>query len=307
MKPPSGIGLLQVCAAAVLWGTSGLVLTLLHERDGLGAMTVGAWRMVLAAVALLGFVGLSGQLRQVRQTLRDHRALTILIGAGTAAHQGLYFSSVLFVGVSVSTVIALGLAPVLAATYEHWRGQTKPSVHDVTVLSLALVGLGLISQASAHGSAAPLDNPGAGIALAAAAGVVYASTTVLGHNLAKTVEPVALTTATTTVGALVLAPFLLTAWLNEDPVIGVSAESVALLLYLGIATMALSYGLLYAGLRTTAGSAATIATLLEPISAGILAAFVLGERLGPLGVVGAVLILTAVVGLRPKPEPPIAN
>jgi drug/metabolite transporter, DME family len=91
-----------------------------------------------------------------------------------------------------------------------------------------------------------------------------------------------------------------------EPVAGTSPGSLALLAYLGIATMALSYGLLYAGLRTTSGSAATVATLVEPISAAALAAVVLGERLGPAGLVGAALILCAVVALRPEEDQPVA-
>ena len=55
--------------------------------------------------------------------------------------------------------------------------------------------------------------------------------------------------------------------------------SAALMIYLGVATMALAYGLLYVGLRTTTGSAATVATLLEPVSAAFLAVLLLGERL----------------------------
>ncbi|HPU12217.1 MAG TPA: DMT family transporter [Aeromicrobium sp.] len=307
MKPQSRIGLLQVCVAAVLWGTSGLVMTTLHDRDGLGAMTVGAWRMVLAAAALLIFVAVTGRLGSVRQTMHNHPTLTVVIGAGTALHQGLYFSSVLMVGVSVSTVVALGLAPVLAATAEHLLARTRPSIRDVGVLAAALAGLILISLNADHGAPAPLDRPGLGVALAIAAGFVYATTTVLGHTMAKQVEPVALTTATTCVGALTLAPFLAVALAAGEPAIGLSTGSLALLFYLGTATMALSYGLLYAGLRTTPGSAATIATLLEPIAAGALAALLLGERLGPAGIVGAVLILAAVVALRPEPQPPVAN
>jgi drug/metabolite transporter, DME family len=61
--------------------------------------------------------------------------------------------------------------------------------------------------------------------------------------------------------------------------------------------MALSYGLLYAGLRTTSGSAATVATLVEPLSAALLAALILSERLPPPALVGGALILAAVVAL----------
>jgi len=77
-----------------------------------------------------------------------------------------------------------------------------------------------------------------------------------------------------------------------------------LLAYLGIATMALAYGLLYAGLRSTSGSSATVATLVEPLSAALLAALLLGERLPWPAVAGGALILTAVVALRPDDKDP---
>jgi drug/metabolite transporter, DME family len=73
-----------------------------------------------------------------------------------------------------------------------------------------------------------------------------------------------------------------------------------------VVTMALAYGLLYAGLRTTAGSIAVIAALLEPVTAAFAAALVLGERIGPAGIVGIVLILAGVTRLdrvRAEDEP----
>ena len=66
---------------------------------------------------------------------------------------------------------------------------------------------------------------------------------------------------------------------------------MATLVYLGVATMALAYGLLYAGLRHTTGSAATVATLLEPVTAALLAALLLNERLPPAALIGGALIL----------------
>jgi DME family drug/metabolite transporter len=85
--------------------------------------------------------------------------------------------------------------------------------------------------------------------------------------------------------------------LNLDPVV------LGTLVYLGVVTMALAYGLFYVGLRTTTGSSAVIATLLEPVTAAVVAALFLDERLGALGVVGALLILVAVAGLGPEEEP----
>ncbi|MEU8265452.1 DMT family transporter [Micromonospora sp. NPDC048999] len=303
----SRLGLLQVCAAGVLWGTGGLAVTVLHQRDGLGAMTVSAWRMLLAAITLVGFAVVARRSKAVLTMMRAHPVRTVVVGCGTAAYQGLYFVSVLLVGVSVATVISLGLAPILAAIWEHLRARTQPSPRQAGVLLAALTGLVLISVTAGHGSAAPVNSPYLGLLLAVAAGTIYAATTVLGHTLAQRADPVALTTCTTAAGAVTLAPFLVAATISNQPLIGTSPASLALLAYLGIATMALAYGLLYAGLRTTSGSAATVATLLEPVSAALLAAALLGERLPWPAILGGALILAAVAALRPTEEPPLQS
>jgi DME family drug/metabolite transporter len=298
------LGLLQVCAAGVLWGTGGVVVTLLHERDGLGAMTVSAWRMLLGAVALILFVLATRRARVLVETMRTHPVLAVLVGCGTAVYQGLYFVSVLLVGVSVSTVVSLGLAPILASVWEHLTGRTRPSVSEVVVLAAALAGLVLISASAGEGSSAPGNDPTLGLILAVAAGATYAATTVLGHTLAQRVDTVALTAGATAAGTVLLAPFLAVAVVTHEPVLPSSLPSLGLLVYLGVATMGLSYALLYAGLRSTSGSAATVATLVEPLSAALIAALLLGERLTWPALVGGGLILAAVVGLRPREERP---
>ncbi len=299
------IGLLQVSAAGVLWGTGGVVVTVLHERDGLGAMTASAWRMGLAAIALIAFAAVTRHGAAVVATMREHPVLAIVVGCGTGIYQGLYFVSVLMVGVGVATVVSLGLAPILASAWDHFRARTAPSPREFGVLTAALIGLLLISVTAGEGSPAPGRQPALGLVLAVVAGATYAGTTVLGHTLAQRVEPVALTTCATAAGAVLLAPFLLLAAVQNEPVLPASPGSVALLAYLGLATMALAYGLLYAGLRTTSGSAATVATLMEPLSAALLAAVFLAERLPWPALVGGALILAAVAAMKPD-EPVVA-
>lgn len=294
------LGLAQVCAAGVLWGTGGLVVTVLHDRDDLGAMTVSAWRMALAAVALIVFALVTGRSTSSVAVLRTHPMRVVAVGCGTAAYQALYFVAVLTAGVSVATVVALGLAPVLTAMWEHARARTQPGPRQVAVLVSALVGLVLISLTAGHGSTATGDRPTLGLVLAVLSGATYAATTILGHSLAQRVDPIVLTTSVTSVGAVALLPFLGFAAMSGGPIGSTDLGSIALLLYLGVATMALAYGLLYAGLRTTSGSAATIATLIEPLTAALLAAALLSERLPWPAVLGGLLILAAVAALRPE-------
>jgi DME family drug/metabolite transporter len=295
-----GLGLLQVSAAGVLWGTGGLVMAELHRRAGLGPLTVSAWRMAIAAVTLACFAVATRRTAAVAATMRAYPVRAVLLGCGTALYQALYFVSVLLAGVSVSTVVALGLAPLLAAGWEHAAARSRPSSRELGVLAAALGGLVLVSAFAGRGTTVPGDRPALGLALAVGSGATYAATTVLGRTLAQRVDSAVLTTCATAAGAAVLTPFLVVAAVAGHPVLTSDVSSLALLVYLGTATMALAYGLLYAGLRTTSGSAATVATLVEPLSAAALAALLLGERMAWPGVLGGALILGAVVALRPE-------
>jgi drug/metabolite transporter, DME family len=296
---PTRIGLLLVCLAGVLWGTGGLALEVLRGHTSMSVLTVSAYRMLIAAVALVAASLVLRRGPQLVALLRAHPVRAIVVGLGTGAYQALYFGSVATAGVTVATVVSLGLAPVLLAVVDLVRARRRTARPRSTlrlalVVTAALSGLVLVSAAS--GANAVGGQPVLGLVLAVASGSVYAATTGLGSTLlaSEAVDPLALTTVATTAGAVGLVPVALAgggSYVTTDP------TTLGTLAYLGLFTMALAYGLFYAGLRTTRSGAAVVATLLEPVTAAVAAAVVLGERLGPTGIVGSVLILAAVAGL----------
>ena len=298
----STAGLVQVSLAGVLWGTGGLAVQLVRDHAPLSVLTVSAWRMGVAALVLAGAVAVARHHGELLRLLRARPWQTVLVGSGTAAYQALYFASVVTVGVTVATVVSLGLAPVLVTVGEAVVARRRPTPTALAVLVVALAGLLLVSGTAGWGSTGP--HPVLGVLLAVLSGATYAVTTVLGRPLAALASPLALTTATTTAGALVLLPLGLLGARGDAVLLSADPTVLALLLYLGVATMALAYGLLYAGLRTVPGSAAVVASLLEPVTAALLAAALLGERLGAAGVVGTLLILAAVGGLARSEAPP---
>ena len=295
-------GLFQICLAGVLWGTGGLGVQLIREREAMSVVTISAWRMLLAAVVLAAAVLLLRQTRRVVMLTRARPVRAALVGTGTACYQALYFGAVVATGVTVATVVSLGFAPVLLTVVESIRQRRRPTTSRLLVLVAALGGLLLVSLTSHTGETGP--HPALGVLLAIGSGTAYGVATELGRPLAQLAGPLALTTTTTTVGAVVLVPFGILASAGDDPLVSSDPAVNAILLYLGVVTMALAYGLLYAGLRTTTGSAAVIATLLEPVTAAVLAAILLGERLGPVGLAGVALILLAVAGLGRREAPP---
>ena len=301
-SPRAGLGLLQVCLAGVLWGTGGLGVQLIRDEVPMSVLTISAWRMAIAAVVLVIVLLALRQLRGLAELARSQPLRVTVTGCGTAAYQALYFGSVVAVGVSVSTVVSLGLAPVLLTVAESLRRRAAPALGQVVVLVLALGGLVLVSLAA--GAHDPGPHPVLGVVLAIASGATYAATTAIGRSLTQATSPLTLTTATTSVGAIALT--IVAALAGGSLTSGLDQPKVALtLVYLGVFTMALAYGLFYAGLRTVQGSAAVIATLLEPVTAALVAAVWLDEHLGVLGIVGTALILVAVAGLgREEPEAP---
>lgn len=301
MSSRSRLGLVQVSLAGILWGTGGLGMQIIREHEPMSVLTVSAWRMALAAVVLLAAVALLRQARDVARLLRTRPGPAVLAGVATGAYQALYFGSVVNVGVTVATVVSLGLAPVLVTAAECVRDRRLPSGRAVGVLVLALTGLVLVSSTAGLGETGP--HPVLGVLLAAASGATYAVTTMLAERIAATTTPLALTTVATGAGALALMPLGIWGARGEAPLVTTDTTAVATLIYLGLFTMALAYLLLYAGLRTTTGSAAVVASLLEPVTAAVVAAVLLDERLGVLGIVGTVLILGAVAGLDRRETP----
>jgi DME family drug/metabolite transporter len=284
-------GLAEVAAASVLWGTGGLAVQLIRERAPLSAVTISAWRMVLAAVALLVVLVAVRRVGDLLALARSRPRQLLAVGIGTAAYQGFYFVSVTRGGVAVATMVSLGLAPVLLTVAEAVRRRRAPVPSRLAVLGAALTGLVLVSLAGADASTGPA--PAAGVLLAIASGTTYALTTVAGGSVSREAHPVVLTSGMTLVGAAVLLPAaaLVDGHLTADPV------ALAWLVYLGVLTMALAYVLLYSGLRVTEPSTAVTASLVEPATAAVVAALVLEEPLGPTAVLGIVLVLGAVAGL----------
>lgn len=285
-------GLVEVAAASVLWGTGGLAVQLIRQHEPVSPVTISAWRMATAAVVLLVALLATRRGGELVALARSQPRRLLAVGVGTAAYQGFYFVSVTQVGVAVSTVVSLGLAPVLLTVAESLRHGRAPAPGRLAVLAVAIAGLAMVSVAGHDSSTGPA--PVAGLLLAIASGTTYALTTAAGGSVSRTTSPLVLTSGMTLVGAAVLLPCLAVV---DGPHVTIDPAALAWLLYLGALTMALAYVLLYSGLRVVAPSTAVTASLVEPVTAAVVAAVVLHESLGPVAVVGILMVLVAVAGL----------
>lgn len=295
----SRAGLLSVSAGALLWGTTGVAVRIVHDRSGLSAVPIGCLRLIIAAVALFALFGRGGW-RRTRAALGEHRWALVFAGAGLGVYQALYFVGVQYVGVSVSTLVSLAVAPVALTAWGAVTRRALPGVAATATVTAAVVGLVLISLG--RGSDGSGAHPLLGLLASVAAGLGYATTTVVNARIAENGDPLLLTGATSAIGAIVLVPLAIPFGLYWPG----DAIASGWLVYIGIVPTALAYALFYLGLRSVSSETAGVLSLLEPLAAAVLAAVVLHERLGPLGVVGAVVLLLAIAGMyvrAPEPEP----
>ncbi|HEX9369875.1 MAG TPA: DMT family transporter [Roseiflexaceae bacterium] len=90
-------------------------------------------------------------------------------------------------------------------------------------------------------------------------------------------------------GAALLLPFALAAGFAAS----YPPSGWAALIYLGLVPTALAYVLFLSGIRHIPATVASVVTLVEPLISTALAWMLFGERLGPLGLLGAALLLGA--------------
>lgn len=296
-------GPLLVVLAAACWGTGGLAGSVLGEESGLSPTAVGTYRLALAALALLAAAALGRRLPGLARTVRSLTdrptdALRVVgVGVGLAVFQVFYFLAVAAVGVSVATLVTLGLAPLLVTLGAALLLGERVGTRLRVALPLALVGLALlVGLLDGLGPARGGDGGGdtvLGAVLACVSATGYAGVTLLGRSLSSRVASRDVTTLGFVIGAVVALPVGSGVGMAFDP----APTAVALAVYLGLVPTALAYGLFFAGLRTTASGTASVLTLVEPLTATVLAVLLLGERLGPWQWLGAGLLCAAVVVL----------
>ncbi len=283
-------GFLLVVLAALCWGTSGVSGRIVADRTDLGPLDIAWHRMAIGALVLLAAFAATRRRRAAPTgpLTRGTSVRLALVAGGLAAYQLAYFAAVAEAGVSIATLVALGLAPLLIAVGATVLGHGRPDVATVVALVVALVGLVLLVGISAGADTGTTVVLGALLAVGSALG--YAVVTLSGAGVPHGI-PVTLVGFAG--GALLLTPVALVSGLRftTDPV------ALGVLLYLGAVPSALAYGLFFTGIRSVPGAVASIVTLLEPLTATALATAFLGERLSPGALAGGVLVLAAVAGL----------
>jgi drug/metabolite transporter, DME family len=280
--PSSGVSFLVL--AGVLWGTGGLLGRLLGDATGLSSLAVATYRLAVGGLLLLGYLLITGaRLPHSRAAW----ARVTAVGALAAVFQVAYFSAVSFTSVSVATLVTIGSSPVLVLLARP-RGADR---RGLLAVGLALAGLVLLVGVPADGG--PSTGAllaGAACALVAAAG--FTAMSLLGARPVRGLDDMTTTGAGFTFGGALLLPLAAT---TSGLAFAPTAASLGLVLAFGLVPTAVAYTCYFRGLRSAQAGVGVLMALLEPLTAAVLSAALLGDRLGPSGIAGGLLLGAALV------------
>ncbi len=292
-------GYILVIIAAVLWATMGLFYKSLMATYALPALTIVFWRAAAAAAALFLFLASSPRRRAGLRIARKDWPLFLGFGAiGVAAFYAVYIHAIDLAGMGVAAVL-MYTAPVWVTLFGALFQGERLTARKASALLLALAGCALVGRLY-DTSGVALNAPG--ILAGLGAGLTYGAYILFSKGAAeRAYSPWAALAYALALGALFLLPFQAPA----EALRPFASPQLALwLLILGLIPT-LGGGVAFnAGLHHVSASNASIVATLEPVIAALLGWAVWGERLDPPQLLGAALILAAVVLLQRNTRAP---
>jgi drug/metabolite transporter (DMT)-like permease len=234
-----------------------------------GPLAISAGRLTIGALPLVILAALRGKLRPVDGPTERRLAIAGLL---LAAHFATWIASLDFASVALSTLLVL-------------RRRRIDGYAAISVLG-AVAGVAIVV-----GVPDRVNTP-LGIALAIAGAIAIAAYLIVVRETDPRYDTLAVTSRTYSYAAVALIVLALFAHDHLPPAGDVRAWG-------GIVAMALlsqlfGHTALNAAVRVLSATFVSTATLLEPVVAAVLAAWLFGERLGATTAAGAVVILGAI-------------
>lgn len=274
---------------AGIWGGAFVFYKLLDEA-GLPSFTIVFGRVAIAALALLAVVfGTGGTMP------RDAKTWRAFLVMGTL-NNVIPFSLIVF----GETRVASGLAAILNATTPIFtvfaaRLFTRAERLRAHTIAGAVLGFAGVAVVVGPGALRGLSAQSGGALACVAAAAVYGCAAVYGRRFAQMgVSSLVAATGQVCGSSLIALPLVLLVdrpWTLHDPGLVAWAAWSGL----GLLCTAVAFVIYFRLLATVGAVNAAVVTLLVPISALLLGAAMLGERLAPSSLAGMAVILAGLV------------
>jgi drug/metabolite transporter (DMT)-like permease len=289
------LGIALGLAAGLAFGAGGVfVKPLLESGWSPGAAVLARISVAAVILAVPGLVALRFDLRPLWRA----RWTVLVYGlVAVAGVQFAFYASLERIPVSTTLLIEY-LAPIALVLFAWLRTRRRPQAIVLAGSVLAIGGLVLVIGPGG-GSLDPL-----GLAFAAIAMIGVCVYYAIGERAAEQLPPIALVAAGFVVGAVALAItgavglLPMEAVFTEVPFLGGSAPWWVPLVTVGVVSTAFAYVAGIAAIGMLGSRLAAFLGLSEVVFAGIVGWLLLGEALGPVQILGGLLILAGIVCVR---------
>ena len=268
-----------MAAAMLVFGTIGLFV----KNIGFPSSFISFARALTGSIFIALFMLVSGHGLDKKSVLKNLKLL-IPSGIAMAFNWICLFEAYRFTGVAVGT-LCYYMAPVIVVVLSPVFLKEKLTAINITSVLAAVVGAVLISGV-VSGSAKSAK----GILLGLAAAALY-STVVMINKFVKNLSPIETTFVQLLTAAVTMIPYIL---LTEDVTTFVfDRRSVIFTLIVGVFHTGIVYMIYFSSVQKIPAQTTAVFSYIDPVTAIILSAVVLGERLDAVQLIGTFLILAA--------------
>lgn len=282
-------GTVLIVLASVCFSTSGPLVKPTMDA-GLSPQQVASFRIAVAAVLLLAFVGLTRP-----RLLRVRRGdLPLLFGyglVGVAAVQLLYFAAVSRIPIGVAMLLEF-TSPVLVSLWVRFVRRVVLPARMWIGTALTLLGLAMIAEVWEG-----LRLDALGLLFGVGAALCAATYFLVGERAVGAVHPIGLVTWGMVIGAAVTGTTAAPWSLPGDVLAtgttfgGMHVPVWALLVTCAVLSTAVAYLLSINAMRFLPANVISVLAVCEPITATLLAWLMLGQTLTGAQITGAVVLL----------------
>jgi drug/metabolite transporter (DMT)-like permease len=280
-------GLLLCVLAAAGFGSMA-VLAKLAYASGATVLTLVSVRFAIGAALLWGFAAWRGVLRiPDRRTALGALLLGLLL---YSAESGLYSSALTRIDASLAELLMFSYPAIVVLAAIALRREPASS-RRIGAVAIASSGVALVLLG---GSTGAIDPVGVGLALTAA--LLYAGYVLSADALGGRLHPLVFSALICTGAAI---SFSVVGGASGQLRLGaLHGEAWLWIAVIGVLCTAVAMSAFIAGVERLGPSRASIMSALDPLVAVTAGAMVFGERLGPVQMLGGLLVVAAVIVLQ---------
>lgn len=277
-------------SSMLIFGTIGIFRRYIPLSSGFLAFSRG----LLGGLFLLVLTG-TGKRKLSGKMTRNSLLQLIISGAFIGVNWILLFEAYHYTTVAVATLcyymqptIVILLSPLVFRERMTWK---KAGCAAVSLLGMTLVS-GVAGDSSAQGGSMQ------GILLGLGAAAFYSAVVMMNRKI-RGVDAYQRTIIQLLSAGMVMLPYLLLT--NGFTSEGFSVSALLLLAVVGILHTGVAYALYFGGMEGLSLQSVAVLSYIDPVSALLFSAFLLGEPLSVTGIIGAVMILGAALVSEIRP------